>query len=272
MKSWKNKEFVIFDVETTGLNPRAGDRIVEVAAIRIKNFKETERFEALINPQRPISEGAYKVNGISDDLLKDAPEAKEVIPLILKFLKKSPVIGHHIRFDLAFLSHECELCAISPLGEFCFIDTVKMARGLLPELEKYSLNNVANYLGYQQEQRHRAMSDVEMTMHVFEKLINLAESKGLGELEMILDLYGSEKKEKKKQSFKKERIQKAIDDKALLHVVYNGGQSGTTVRKITPKKLQGTGKETILVGFCHLRNEERMFKVNRIVHLENVVK
>src|SRR3990167_4128835 len=82
-------DFVVFDVETTGLSPKDGDRIVEIGALRYKNGQAWDSFSSLLNPQRPVSPGAFAVNRISQEMLKDAPAASEVLPKFLEFAGKS---------------------------------------------------------------------------------------------------------------------------------------------------------------------------------------
>ena len=86
-KSLNDTEFVIFDVETTGLNPKGGDKILEIAALRIKDNRPVAQFSSLVNPKRLVSPAAFAVNGISDEMVKDAPESKKVLPKFLNFIK-----------------------------------------------------------------------------------------------------------------------------------------------------------------------------------------
>ena len=189
MKSFSETEFVIFDVETTGLSPHTGDRIIEIAALKIKGMKAVERFETFVDPQREISWGAFMVNGISPQMLEGAPKAGEILPSFLDFLGESCLVGHNVKFDLGFLQQEVRLAG-QALSVRHALDTVKMARRLLPELGRYSLANVAYALGLEQEQKHRAMSDVELTFDVFKQLLSIAERKDIENMKKLIDLCG----------------------------------------------------------------------------------
>lgn len=174
MNPWQEKEFVIFDVETTGLSPRKGDRIVEVAAIKIRDFEIVDRFETLIDPERPLSYGAFLVNRITSQMLLGKPLAKDILLDLLEFFGEAILVGHHIQFDLSFLNNECVLAGRCPLQGTCFLDTAQMGRIFLPGLRSYSLGSLAKALEVECLRQHRAMIDVEVTLGVFRKLVEIA--------------------------------------------------------------------------------------------------
>ena len=102
-------EFVIFDVETTGLNPAMGDRICEIAAIKLKARKEVSRFYSLVNPARPMPQAAYDIHHISDHMLKDAPKGTAVLMDFLEFIKGCVLAGYNVSFDLSFIENELHM-------------------------------------------------------------------------------------------------------------------------------------------------------------------
>jgi len=189
LKSLRDEEFVIFDVETTGLSPVSGDRIVEIAALRMKNFLPIDKFHSLVNPERPISLGAYWVNGISEEMVADAPTAHRVLPRFLEFSEGACWVGHNVRFDLGFLTEELKRMDCQ-LEKITAIDTLKMARSLIPCLSSYSLASVASSLRVGYDQEHRAMADVEMTTSVFSRLLSMAEEKKIASLKLLSTLFG----------------------------------------------------------------------------------
>jgi DNA polymerase-3 subunit epsilon len=99
-------EFTIFDTETTGLEPASGDRIVEIAGIRFRGKERIATFQTLVNPNRPISEAAFQVNRITQDMLKGAPGADAVMPKFLNFIQGSCLCSYNAGFDLEFLNNE----------------------------------------------------------------------------------------------------------------------------------------------------------------------
>ena len=170
-------DFVVFDVETTGLSPKYGDRIVEIAALKVCNQKIVDRFETLLDPQRMMPFGAFQVHGISDEILKGAPSAEKILPDFLEFIGDTVLVGHNIKFDMRFLNNELMLCGFPMLKKQWTIDTIKMARRIIPELGRYSLGVVAQFLEVDDSMQHRAMSDVVMTYKIFLELIRLAGKK-----------------------------------------------------------------------------------------------
>ena len=188
MKSFKKKEFIIFDVETTGLSPRTGDRIVEIAALKIKNLKLVEEFYSFVDPEREISFGAFQVNGITQDMLIGAPKSREILPRFLEFMGDAALVGHNISFDLGFLCHELSLIGMRLKDKTIIIDTLKMARNLLPHLGRYPLWLIADSLGVHMDQEHRAMADVHLTFKVFYKLIKTMGEKDINEIGVLSNI------------------------------------------------------------------------------------
>ena len=199
-------DFVIVDVETTGLSHRYGDRMIEVAGLKVSiplirtpdtqawaldlcAIQKGATFSSLLKVEREVSAGAFFVNGITPRMLETAPRAAAVLPEFLDFMQDACVIGHNVRFDLNFLAHEYSLLGLE-LAEKRFVDTVRLARRLLPELSRYSLANVAYSLGIDQRQEHRALSDVEMTYQVFRALLKIADRRDYCTFENIYSLSG----------------------------------------------------------------------------------
>ena len=191
--NFNEAEFVIVDVETTGLSPVLGHRVIEIAALRVRNLKPAEQFYSLINPGREIPFGAFYVNGISSEMLKDAPGFEEICSKFFEFLGNDIIVGHNIKFDLKFLYHEAMWAGFSFKKESPALCTVKMARGLLPELRRYPLWYVAHSLGFEISQLHRAMADVELTFAVFKKLLAVADRRDIWDLTTLMSLFGNKK-------------------------------------------------------------------------------
>jgi DNA polymerase III epsilon subunit len=271
MKTLTEETFVIFDVETTGLSPMAGDRIVEIAAMKLEGLRPLEKFHSLVNPQREISWGAYEVNHISQEMVEDAPTAQEVLPSFLKFAEGACLVAHNAKFDLGFLVNELSLAERELSSKTVVLDTLKMARGLMPSLGSYSLASVARALSIDTPQRHRAMADVEMTVEVFMHLIKRAQNNSIDHLGALLRLFSPFSLAENRDDEKLSILQQAIINEKSLNMVYFSPHSGSsTFRKVTPRKLLQSSQRTKLIAFCHLRNEEREFRLDRIVQLESV--
>ena len=122
---------VVFDTETTGLNPGQGDRIVEVGCIELVNLLPTgKEFQIYINPGRPVSEATVRITGITNETLRGKPpfESPQVVDRLLEFFGDSPIVAHNAEFDRGFLNYELELMGRAPFPKERFIDTLVLAR------------------------------------------------------------------------------------------------------------------------------------------------
>jgi len=172
-------ELTIFDTETTGLYPDTGDRIVELAGLRVKGKERVAVFDQLVNPGREISPGAFAVNKITAEMLKDAAAIETVMPKFLDFISGSCLCSYNAGFDLSFLNNELKLLNCPVINNVVVLDVLTMAKKLMPGLPRYALWFVAQKLGVEAKQEHRAFSDVELTWEVFNKLKIIGEQKGI---------------------------------------------------------------------------------------------
>lgn len=163
-------DITVVDVETTGLNPDQGDRICEIGAITYCNNQEIGRFHTLVNPLRPIPPQASAVNGITADLVANAPDASVVLPKFRDFIGDSVLAAYNAPFDMAFLRTELVLLGHPPL-EHSVIDVLWLARRFLPGLNRYSLAAVAGELGVDHSKAHSALGDVTATASIFRLLM-----------------------------------------------------------------------------------------------------
>jgi DNA polymerase III epsilon subunit family exonuclease len=263
-------EFTIFDTETTGLEPEYGDRIVEIAGIRFKGEQKIMTFQSLINPHRPISAAAFAVNKISEDMLRNAPDAKEALSKFLDFIQGSCICSYNASFDLAFLDNELKMIGKSLSQKLVVIDILKMARRLLPGSERYALWFIADSLGIKTEQQHRAFSDVELTLGVFYKLKKILEAKGIFDFQNFSSLFGLNSKLLVDMDNQKiAKIQEAMDLKVKLKIKYlSSSNAEVSEREVIPKEIKQENNRSYLVGYCCLKNEERTFRIDGLLHLE----
>ena len=266
-------EFTIFDTETTGLDPGSGDRIVEIAAIRFRGKEKSATFQRLVNPHREISEAAYNVNHITPEMLKDAPEMSVIMPEFLDFIKGTCLCSYNAGFDVEFLNNELTLLGQKHLEDIMIVDILKMARRLLPGLERYALWFVADRLGLRIQQTHRAFADVEMTLGVFYRLKDIMFAKGILDFTSFTHLFTINLKLLENINAQKlSQIQEAIGLRVKLKIRYlptSGGE--LSEREVIPREIRQENNRSYLVGYCCLRNEERIFRVDSILHLEIVV-
>ncbi len=177
----------VFDVETTGLDPRKGHRIIEIAGVRIENgtMDETKTFVELVNPERDIPWEARQVNKITDEEVRGAAGIEEVLPKFLEFASGSILVAHNARFDMGFLSCEKEMCwGYLELPE-CLC-TMLLSRALFPREFGHNLDMVSRRLHLTiPAARHRALPDVLLTAQALIKMIELGEIESMEDLQAI---------------------------------------------------------------------------------------
>ena len=271
-KNIEEIEFTIFDTETTGLEPESGDRIVEIAGIRFKGKERIATFQTLVNPHRLISAAAFEVNKITQDILHGAPEIEEVMPKFLDFIHDSCLCSYNATFDLEFLRNELKLIGKNLPDDTVVVDILKMTKRILPELQRYALWFVADKLGIKTEQKHRAFSDVELTLNVFNKLKEMLRAKGILDFTNFLSLFGLNSQFLEDINNQKlAKIQEAMDLGVRLKIKYlSSCDASVTERDVIPKEIRQDKFKSYLVGFCCLRNEERTFRIDGILHIEVV--
>ena len=158
----------VFDLETTGLDADS-DRIVEIGALKICNGKVLEEYETLVDPERDFPIEAQKVSGITPDMLEGKPNIEKVLPDFLKFIDGCILVAHNANFDMGFIRNNANRLGIDlQWPSFC---TLKLARELLPDLERKTLDVLAEHYGLTFEARHRSIGDVKVTVGVLEQLL-----------------------------------------------------------------------------------------------------
>jgi len=154
-------ELVVVDVETTGTDPKMAD-LVEIAAVKVKGGKITDRWSTLVNPGRPIV--GNQMHGIKDADVKKAPSPADAAKQALKFIGSSVVVGHSVGFDLGFL--EAALADGTHFEQGRYLDTLTIARDGYPDLENYKLDTLSRFFGIELSQAHRAGPDAEATANL----------------------------------------------------------------------------------------------------------
>lgn len=264
----KEAEFVVFDVETTGLNPQAGDRICEIGAVKVKETKVIASFSKLINPQREVSSQALSLHQIDLKELEKAPFFEEVIGEFLSFIDELFLLGYNVEFDLSFLNIELERIG-APFLKNPYIDILGISRKFL-NLNKYNLSSVADFFKLTTQGLHRAYQDALTSAHIFLNLLPSLEESGFKTMEELSAVFGS------KERFlidnpKVEMIQKALKENLKLRIkYYSFHKRELTEREVLPRSLDIRGSKYILVGECLLRGEERNFNLENIIDLEVV--
>lgn len=159
-----NEELIAVDLEMTGLQVKT-DRILEIGAVRIVNGAIQDRFQTFVNPHRKIDARITELTGIVSEMVEDAPEAEDALRMFLEFAGDAPFLGHNVIFDYGFLK-QCAVNHNIPL-ERNALDTLKIARKVLQEPEKKSLEALCGYFHIDREHAHRAVDDAKATAELF---------------------------------------------------------------------------------------------------------
>ena len=182
-----SQTFVVFDLETTGFSNK-NDKITEIGAVKVENFKVVDRFSQLINPEKDISYKVQELTGITNDLIKDKPTIEEILPKFVEFIGDSVLVAHNADFDMGFMQQKCREQNI----EFknTSVDTLTLARTLLPHMKRFRLNLIAKELGIPLLNHHRAVDDAEATAHIFIKFLEMLKKRGAKKLSDVNPILG----------------------------------------------------------------------------------
>lgn len=161
------KDYVVFDLETTGVSPKY-DEVVEISAVKVRDGKVTDEFSTLVNPRRSIPSGASRVNGITDEMVADAPLFSDVLKDFFAFAGNDVLVGHNIHsFDMIFLRRDSKNY-YGQLPDNDYVDTLVVARKQLPSLPHHRLVDLAKYYHISSRGAHRALNDCRMNQKVYE--------------------------------------------------------------------------------------------------------
>ena len=180
-----DSSYVVFDLETTGFSPTQ-NKIIEIGAVKVVGGKIVDRFSEFVNPEVPIPFQIEDLTGINDHMVLDAETIETLLPRFMEFCKDSVLVAHNADFDTGFIRVNCE--RLSLLYDYTVLDTVSLARLLLPELSKYKLNIVAKALGISLENHHRAVDDAEATAEIFLKFLTMLSEKGIETLDGLNEM------------------------------------------------------------------------------------
>jgi DNA polymerase III subunit epsilon len=260
-------DFVILDVETTGLSPNTGDRVCEIAAVKIRGGAVVQSFGTLVNPCRPISAGAFQVNRISPEMVMDAPKFEDIAGEFSSMLKDSVIGAYNTPFDMGFINSEFSLAGFAQLNNPT-VDVLVMARQLLPGLGKYPQENVARAVGIPFPVKHRALEDVMVTAKLFIMFTSILKAY---DLTRISDLQRNDLLNHL-TSRRLQIIEEAISAGCNVWLRYlSPAQSDTIDSIVTPKDIiripVPRQTEVHLFAYCHTEKIEKKFLVDRILDI-----
>ena len=260
--------FVAFDLETTGLTPVV-DRIVEIGAVRFRAGEVLDTFQTLMDPKMPITPGASATNGITDDMVKGQPTIEEVLPRFMDFLGQDIPVAHHAPFDVGFLTYDISRLNLIP-ADRPVLDTCAIPKRLFPQAHGYSLEHLVAFLNLPAGFLHRALADAEACMRLFNRCV--AEMGGPEQITLkeILELNGPPLSLCSGEIVLDEPFQplkKALESGADVEIRYQDVRGNISVRRITPLSIGLFRGTAMIEAFCHLRNDKRNFRLDRIVEI-----
>ena len=174
--------YVVFDIETTGFSPLS-DRIIEIGAVKVVNGTITDKFSTFVNPDIPIPFRIEQLTSINDSMVLPAPKIDKVLPDFLKFCEGCALVAHNASFDVSFIAHNAEELGL-PFDP-TVLDTVTLARILLPQLNRYKLDTVAKALNVSLENHHRAVDDAGATAEIFVAFLKMLKERDIFTLDEL---------------------------------------------------------------------------------------
>lgn len=257
---------VFLDLETTGLHPHQGDRICEVALHRVAGGQVEATLDSLVDPGRPLSAGAFGVNGIGPEQLAGAPTFAAIVEPLLERLAGAPLVAHNAPFDVEFIRAELARMDRS-LPAIPAIDTLALARRLIPHRRSYSLAALATALGGTPP-AHRAMADVLALRLVFDDLVPRLEALGittLGDTLRFARGFGPADPD----PIAPPLIAAALREGRLLRIVYVSVRSPQPVERVVrPLAVIRERGALYLRAYCFLRDDLRAFLIDKIQSIE----
>jgi DNA polymerase III subunit epsilon len=251
--------YVIFDVETTGSAAGKGGAITEFGALKLVRGEVVDQFSTLVNPGRPIDPFVVRLTGITDRMVSDAPSVSEVMPSFEEFVEGCVLVGHNVHFDCSFVT---AARGGSPLPNEV-LDTLKLARCLVPGLKRYRLSSLVSHFGVRQAPNHRALSDAAATTEVFRKLLKLLGSAGIESVGEALTIRGGRGRIKPQKQHLASGVPntpgvyyfvdkhgttlyvgKAKDLKARVRTYFNGGDGRRKVGRLVEEVAEVRVRET----------------------------
>jgi DNA polymerase III subunit epsilon len=261
---------VYLDVETTGLHPELGDRVVEIGALRCEGGEVLDVLHQLVNPQRRIGRGALAIHGITDDMVADAPPFSQVAADVVEMLSGVVFVGHNAPFDLGFLVEELAHMSttIPPMVALC---TLRLSRYTY-RLPSYSLTKVTQALGIEVAgEAHRALTDALLTKALFERITDVMWRRGMRTVRDYIAQQGGPIEVLPGPPMEvPTAILDALADRCLLALRYRANSGVETQRMVRPYRVVRRGGQLLLQGYCLLRNEERTFRIDRIIEIDVV--
>jgi len=264
-------DFAVVDVETTGLSPALKDRICEIAIVQLRGDQEGETFSTLVNPGRAISSGAFAVNGITNSMVANAPPFREVASEVTRRLSGCVFVAHNAPFDLRFLRAEFQRLQL-PLPVSHLLDTLHIARRYY-SFPSNNLGSLAAHFNLSSSQQHRALHDARMAAQLLRIFVRDLAHRNVGQVEdFVTAVEHSTASKTKAVCVLPSALREAHDYGLSLEIGYRASNLETSRRRIDPIDILVGSRTVYIRAYCHLRQEERVFRLDRITEMRLIEK
>ena len=259
-----NARFAFLDIETTGLSPWFGDRICQIAVVITEGKRIKSTVDLLINPERALSPAAFYVNGLDESKLSAAPRFEEITDQLETLLKDAVIVCHNAKFDIQFLDNEYRKLGRS-VEYPNLIDTLVLAREYF-DLPSYSLQHLADDFNVSKNmQNSRAQADAMTAKNVFFAMMDTLKPNGKA-LDDYIGIYNSPAWPEEGVYLPTE-LSEAINSGKRLFIKYMDKDGEISERWISPIEVMGLSDYIYLKAFCHTREAERTFRLDRIIEV-----
>lgn len=267
IQPWQDQTFVAFDLETSGKYPLEAE-ICEIAAVKWRGGQVIDRFQSLVKTTRPMSDEVINIHHITNEMLANAPEVKDVIVKFHQFLGDAILIAHHAPFDMGFLACEFERYLLS-LPAPSVLCTALLSRKALPTSPNHRLQTLIQFLGLPQGQAHRALDDAEACLQVALRCFTK-----IGENAKLEDIYKFQATELKWTDYSLERLAESeammalissIQKKTQVEMVYKGGSRPGQPRVVVPVGIVCNPQGNFLVAREPAETQTKRFFLSQIV-------
>lgn len=265
MQSIRDREFIAFDTETTGIFPTS-DGLVEIAAVRFTLAGgPVGSFQTLINPEQIIPRSASAVHGITNKMVAGAPSTESALLGFFQFSENALFVAHNARFDVDFVAIHARRLGLSLPNALVF-DTLKLARRLRPGLPSYKLESLTKEFGASATEFHRALADSYSCMNVFRSLCDPATTE-INSFRELCEAHGT--------ILEFDKVVRDLTDPAptyrplaeamhLQAIVRFDYEGSVSPREVTPLALYEKGKLQYMEGYCHLDRSRKTYRLDRI--------
>ncbi len=239
--------YVVFDLETTGKNSKT-NKIIEIGAVKIVNGEIQDRFSTFVNPHEPVPFEIVNLTGITDDMLLEAPSIENILPDFIGFCADSVMVAHNAEFDMGFLKENCRILNIE--REFTSVDTVSLARALMPNLNRFKLDTVAKALHIPLYNHHRAVDDAECTAKIYQAFIEMLKSRDMDTLDKVNEwTLASDDRIKKMETYHAIILAKNVKGRTNLYrLISNSHLKYYNRRPRIPKSDFIKNREGLIIG------------------------